>query len=134
MLLLDNMNWLIRISIAFAFAAFWGYIAYDWHLMGEAGPGRPTVIGMAVLSALAALGGFIGLVRMVTSTAKAALPERTIAEDNTSPPSDFDPDEVMARYIAQREVGGVATGATAGGEPGEPAPQPQRPQFGRKQV
>lgn len=126
----SNLGWLIRIAVALGFAAFWGYWAYQWHQMGEYGPGKPTVIGVGILAAIAGMSGLVGLVRMVTGTAKSVkLPERTPPQSDVTAPADFDPDAVMARYLAQREAGS----AVGPGESSTP-PAPQRPQFGRKQV
>ena len=62
---------------AFGFAAFRGYWAYQWIEMGEYGPGKPTVVGVAILAAIAGISGLVGLIRMVTGTAKSVkLPER----------------------------------------------------------
>ena len=132
--LLGNLQWLIRITIAFGFAAFWGYWAYRWNEMGDFGPGKPTVIGVAILAGIAGLSGLIGLVRMVTWTAAVKLPERTKPRDDLSVATDFDPDEIMARYIAGRATSTSPTAAPARTEPDDLASQTQRPRFGRKKV
>ena len=130
MQVLGNLGWLIRITIAMGFALFWGYLAWDWYGQGEYGPGMPTVIGVGVLAALSGIGALVGLVRMVTSTAASVkLPERSAPSEPIAPSSDFDADEVMARYMARREQAGAEEGEA------EPTPTlPTRPQFGRKQV
>jgi hypothetical protein len=132
--IVGNMGWLIRISISLAFAGFWGYLAWYWHDMGEFGPGLPTVIGVGVLAGIAGLSAIIGLVRMVTSTANISLPERTGPSTDLTGSSDFDPDEVMARYMAQREEAATEEPTSTSLQPSEPAQPSQRPQFGRKQI
>ncbi len=132
--IVGNIGWLVRIVISLAFAGFWGYLAWYWHDMGESGPGLPTVIGVGILAGIAGLSAIIGLVRMVTSTAKIDLPERSGPSTNLTGSSDFDPDEVIARYMARREETATVevTPTDSGGS--APAQQSQRPQFGRKQV
>jgi len=126
----SNLGWLIRICIAFGFAAFWGYWAYQWNEMGEYGPGKPTVIGVGILAGIAGISGLVGLVRMVTGTAKGIkLPERSQPQSDVMAPSDFDADAVMERYLAQREAGSAAESHES-----SVPPTPQRPQFGKKQV
>ena len=126
-----NLGWLIRIAFAFGLAALWGSMAYYWNEMGEAGPGKPTVYGVAGLALVAGLSGLIGFVRMVTSSARVALPERTSVGLPSEPTSDFDADAVMARNLANRE----STEPNSAPAPQIEAPiQPSRPQFGRRQV
>jgi hypothetical protein len=120
--ILGNVGWLIRIFFAFAMAALWGYLAYIWNEMGDLGPGRPTVIGVAAMALVAAVSGLIGLVRMVGRTTRSTLPDHRLTGSITPAQRDLDADAIIARYVARREAEGAGAAAQSGAEtsPAEP--------------
>lgn len=82
----------------------------------------PTIIGLGAVSLLLSIPIIIKLVRLASGT--AAKPKAPKAPGSTEPPSDFDADAVIARYLEKK-----AAGEASFEVPDSAAP---RPVFGRK--
>lgn len=132
--LFANFGALIRMLIGLGFAAMWGFMSWYWYGMGEDGPGMPTVVGVGFLAALAGLGAFFNLMKLLSGTKKAVVSERSTLAAELDAPSDFDADAVMARYLAQRGAAGEAAPRSADPAASTAPSLPPRPQFGRKAV
>jgi len=129
--LITSTSHAMRMIYGFGFAALWGYFAYTWNAMGDAGPGQATVISTAAMAAASALGGLFALRRLKAGTRaapKVEAPRPATATQDAPAPSDFDPDAIIARYLSER----------AARPPESPAlqaePPPTRPVFGRKRT
>ncbi|WP_423602149.1 hypothetical protein [Sphingomonas sp. MS122] len=84
----------------------------------------PTIVGLGALGLLFTIPILIKLARLASGTAPKPKGARAAAAAEEAPPSDFDPDAVIARYLEKK-----AAGEASFEVPESAAP---RPVFGRK--
>lgn len=84
----------------------------------------PTIIGLGAVSLLLSIPVIIKLVRAASGTAAKSKGSKTPGGVDDAPPSDFDADAVIARYLEKK-----AAGEASFEVPDSAAP---RPVFGRK--
>ncbi|MCW1986278.1 UNVERIFIED_ORG: hypothetical protein M2348_002028 [Sphingomonas sp. R1F5B] len=128
-----NTGHALRMIGAFGSAILWGVSA--WQLQdagpdaGAFGVGQSAVIGVWALAAASALGGLISLRRLMQPA--QTRPRATAAPGLEDLPakSDFDPDAIIARHLAQR-----ASAPPPPIEDDAAQPAPPRPVFGRKGI
>lgn len=109
---------------------WFGGLAIHFHRVNEALGGfasrelMPTIVGLGGLGLLFSIPILIKLVRLASGATSGLKGPKASAAADDAPPSDFDPDAVIARYL-ERKAAGEATFEI-------PDPAVSRPVFGRK--
>lgn len=132
---------LIPVLYCVGFLVYFANVTYFTGVpVGQSALG-PTIIGLGVVAMLFAIPVLIRFIRLFTRPKPTAAETRRTAEVFADTPSDFDADDAIARYLAQRETAGAQPApaspsgrASALAGPSASAGAPARSGFGRKRT
>lgn len=136
-----SLSWigmLIPVGYCFGMVYYFNSVdaQYGFLSLGQNRDFVSTKFGLTVVGLLFCVPLLFKLVRFMAGQASTAAPRKPGAsrwdDDETASDPDFDPDAMIARYLANRSHQPESAEAKAA-EPEAPA-QPARPAFGRRKV
>lgn len=136
-----SLGWigmLIPVGYCFGMVAYFNSIdaRYDFLSLSQNRDFVSTKFGLTIVGLLFCVPLLFKLVRFMAGLASTAAPRKPGAtrwdDDETASDPDFDPDAMIARYMANRSHQPKPVEAKLA-EP-EPPAQPARPAFGRRRV